>query len=217
MRRCAIALLLGLLLSACMRGERPRTHAAWEREATRVWEKETKARVIAAAEIVLKQSDPRDFLFEYNGNGFVARRRFHLFAVLATASGEDRWNFSAAGNEEGASAAIRIIQRGTARAGNATERFRDNQTFVGTFRLFYARIDYMLGRRKDWVTCDAAPAVFGLDTREPGTDGLCSITHDGKTAPAPPPLPKIVAVTLPPQRKGPPPPPFVSEATEGEE
>jgi hypothetical protein len=204
--------LAGLGLAGCMRGERPRSHADWEREATRVWEGETKARIIAAAEAVLRHSDPGDIVFEYRAGGFLARRRFTVFAVLATASGEDRWNFAAAGNDEGASASVRLIHSGTARAGNVTQAFRDNQTLIGTFRLFYARIDYMLGRRKDWVTCDAAPATLGLSTAEPGTDGLCGLTLQGRSAPPPVPLPKPGADALAAARKGPPAPPVMAEA-----
>lgn len=195
-----------------MRGERPQSHAAWEREATRVWEKETKARVIAAAEAVLKHSDPGDIVFEYRAGGFLARRRFSIFAVLATAEGEDRWNFAAAGNEEGASASVRIIQRGTARSGNMSQSFRDNQTFVGTFRLFWARVDYMLGRRGDWIGCEAAPAALGLPAAEPGTDGLCGITHQPRSAAPPAPLPKAGLAGPAEARRGPPSPPVLADA-----
>ncbi len=67
-------LLLPILLSACARAERVTSHADWMREATRVWPGETKARVIAAAEAVIKHSDPRDIQVEYSRQGFVARR-----------------------------------------------------------------------------------------------------------------------------------------------
>ncbi len=178
-------LLLPILLSACARAERVTSHADWMREATRVWPGETKARVIAAAEAVIKHSDPRDIQVEYSRQGFVARRKFFIYAVIATADGEDRWTFHAAENAEGTSASVRLIQRGTATAGRVSERFRENQVYVGTLRLFYARIDYLLGRRADWIPCRDAVAKLSLPAEAPGLQGLCSLTHQGADAPPP--------------------------------
>jgi hypothetical protein len=204
-----------LVLSACARPERTTSHADWMREATRVWPGETKARVIAAAEAVVKQSDPRDIQVEYSRQGFVARRKFFIYAVLATVSGEDRWTFHASENSEGASASVRIIQRGTAQSGRFNERFRENEAYVGSFRLFYARIDYMLGKRQDWITCSDAVAKLGLPAEAPGLNALCTITHQGADEPAPAKLaPK--ASTGSAERKGPPDPPQISAADDSD-
>ena len=182
-------LLLPILLSACARAERVTSHADWMREATRVWPGETKARVIAAAEAVVKQSDPRDIQIEYSRQGFVARRKFFYYAVIATVDGEDRWTFHAAENAQGASASVRLVQRGVATAGRAGERFRENQVYLGTLRLFFARIDHLLGRRDDWIMCrDAVPPR--------------KVASETKTAPA-------VA-------QGPPEPPQISAAEEAD-
>jgi hypothetical protein len=195
-----------LLLGACARSERVTSHADWMKEATRIWPGETRARVIAAAEAVLKQADPRDTKFEYNQRGFLAKRAFFIYAVIASAEGVDTWSFTTAENSEGASASVRVIQRGKAIAGQHSERFRDNQTMVGSFRLFWARIDYMLGQQPDWVTCAEAPAKLDLPPAAPGLEGLCSLTHQGRNEPPPPKL--GTAKALPKATpKGPPAPP----------
>ncbi len=201
-------LLLPILLSACAKAERVTSHADWMREATRVWPGESKARVIAAAEAVVRQSDPRDIQFEYSRQGFVARRKFFVYAVIATADGEDRWTFHASENAEGASASVRLIQRGTATAGRVSERFRENQVYLGTLRLFYARIDHLLGRRPDWISCRDAVSKLSLPAEAPGLQGLCSLTHQGADAPPPAkvaPREKMGATTA----KGPPEPPQI--------
>jgi hypothetical protein len=208
----ALFLISLLLLSACARSERVTSHADWMKEATRVWPGETRARVIAAAEAVLKQADPRDTKFEYNQRGFQAKRAFFIYAVIASAEGVDTWSFTTAENSEGASASVRIIQRGKAVAGQHSERFRDNQTMVGSFRLFWARMDYMLGQRPDWVSCVEAPAKLDLPPGAPGLEGLCSLTHQGRNEPPPPKLGtgKILPKVAP---KGPPaPPPLEAES-----
>ncbi len=205
----SLALLFLLPVAACARPERTTSHADWMREATRIWPGETKARVIAAAEAVVKHSDPRDIQVEYSKQGFVARRKFFIYAVLATADGEDRWTFHASENSEGASASVRVIQRGTAQSGRFSERFRENQVYVGSFRLFYARIEYLLGRREDWIKCSEAVAKLALPSEAPGLQMLCSITHQGADAPPPAKLPAKVKAA-PEAKKGPPEPPTIS-------
>jgi hypothetical protein len=211
--------LLVFLVAGCARAERPTNHADWLKEATRRWQGESKARVIAAAEAVVKHSDPRDITVEYNRSGFVARRKFLIYAVIAAANGEDRWNFMAAENSEGASAAVRIIQRGTTHAGQTSQRFRDNQTMVGSLRLFYARIDFMLGKRPDWISCSEAAVKLGLPPEAPGLQSLCSITHQGADAPPPERLPAkttVILVNKAKESKGPPDPPQIPEAEEAD-
>jgi hypothetical protein len=205
-RTCPLAALPVVLLAACTPASRVTNHAEWLNEATRVWPGETRARVIAAAEAVVKHADPRDTTVEYNRHGFSARRRFFIYAVIATASGTETWTFSSAENTEGASATVRIIQRGTAHAGSSSERFRENQVYLGSLRLFYARIDYLLGRRADWITCAEAQAKLALPTSSPGLQSLCSLTHQGRDAPPPAKVaPKPTAAPVTP--RGPPPPP----------
>jgi hypothetical protein len=208
-------LTIACLLAACARPERTTNHADWLREATRVWPGESKARVIAAAEAVVKHSDPRDIKVEYSKQGFVARRKFFIYAVLAAVDGEDRWTFHASENSEGASASVRVIQRGTAQSGRFGERFRENEVTVGSFRLFYARVDYMLGRRPDWITCSEAPAKLGLPAEAPGLQALCSLTHQGADAAAPTKLPPKTAVKAA-EKKGPPEPPQIAAGEDGD-
>jgi hypothetical protein len=158
-------------------GERVTSHADWEREATRFYAGESKARMIAAAETVLRNSDPGDISFEYRASGFTARRKYFYYAVFASADGEDRWSFYAGENKTGAKATVYLVDRMALRTVAGDGRSRVNQRLIGTFRLFYARMDYVLGRRHDWPTCQGAPASLAVRPDQPGLDGLCSPTH----------------------------------------
>jgi hypothetical protein len=101
---------------------------------------------------------------------------------------------------------VRIVQRGTAQAGSHSERFRENQVYLGSLRLFYARIDYLLGRRADWITCSEATDKLQLPPGGPGLQSLCSLTHQGRDAPPPAKVaPRPAGTRVPP--KAPPPPP----------
>jgi hypothetical protein len=204
MRRIGFALIIGL--AGCAPAARVTTHVEWQREATRTWPGETRARIIAAADAVVKHADPRDTQVEYNHHGFTARRKFLIYALIATATGIETWTFSSAENEQGASSTVRIIQRGTAQAGSHSERFRENQVYLGSLRLFYARIDYLLGRRQDWITCADAPQKLALPEGASGLQSLCSLTHQGRDAPPPPRVPAKPALNAPPTKAPPPPP-----------
>jgi hypothetical protein len=204
MRRGLFAMLL--LLAGCAPAARVTNHADWLKEATRSWPGETRARVIAAADAVVKHADPKDTSVEYNHHGFTARRKFLIYALIATATGTETWTFSSAENERGASATVRIIQRGTAQAGSHSERFRENQVYLGSLRLFYARIDYLLGRRPDWITCSEAQAKLALPEGAPGLQSLCSLTHQGRDAPPPARVAARPSGRMEPAKAPPPPP-----------
>lgn len=183
MRARILVAVFCLAVVACAQPRRVESHAEWLKESTRVYLSEDKARVIAAAETVLQHADGKDTRFEYNQSGFLAVRPFGLNALVAGIKGEDRWTFSVSGNKGGAATALRVIRSGTATAANKRSRFRDNAVYVGSFRLFYARIEYVLGRRADWVGCARASAALDLPADAPGTDLLCGLTHQSTDAP----------------------------------
>jgi hypothetical protein len=177
------AIFVLLLLTACARPQRVENHADWLKESTRVYAGETRARVIAAAEAVLKHADGRDTRFEYNQNGFSATRPFGMNALAVGIKGEDRWTFSVREGKAGSATALRVIRSGTASAASKRSRFRENVVYLGSFRLFYARIEYVLGRRTDWISCEKARAALDLPGDAEGTDLLCGITHQSADAP----------------------------------
>jgi hypothetical protein len=67
------------------------------------------------------------------------------------------------------------------------------------FRLFWSRVDYMLTRRADWVTCDEGAAELEKSNTNTASalGGLCGPTGDGRNAPAPEPLPPVAAQNRP--------------------
>jgi hypothetical protein len=192
MRAVRIGSVLGVMLAlgACVAAPKVESHAEWLAQATRTYANESAPRVIAAAEAVLRHADPGDVTFEYRVGGFTAERRFLVYAVLAAAEGEDRWTFNAGRNGTGVRASVALVERARVHGTGGARQVRANVQQIGTFRLLYARIDYLLGRRADWVTCREAPQKLGLPPEAPGTGGLCGLTLQGRDAPPPAPLPK---------------------------
>ena len=164
-------------------------------EAIRYYPGENRERVIKAAETVLKQSDPGDWDFRYSLNGFTGLRRYFIYAVVASASGQEKWEFLA---DEDASrpgsirASISVSEAGTASGGYSRTPYEGKMASIPLYRLFWARVDYMLRKRPDWPTCDdALAALERTRTSAEALSGLCGATSQGRDAPAPEPLPPL--------------------------
>jgi hypothetical protein len=175
-------------------------------EATRTYPGENPERIIQAAQIVLKTSDPTDFEFRNTVNGFTGLRRYVVYAVLASAVGREKWDFTVDFPTPGqARASVSISEAGQTTGGYSRTPYENTMASVPLYRLFWKRVDYMLGRRPDWVTCDQAAS----ELKEEGTNtisalgGLCGPTSDGRDAPAPQPLgppPRVAERSQPPVR-----------------
>jgi hypothetical protein len=166
-------------------------------EAIRHYPGENRERVIKAAETVLRISDPKDWDFRYTLNGFVGLRRYIIYAVLATAQGQEKWEFLAdedIENPNSIRASVSISEAGVASGGYSSTPYEGKMASVPLYRLFWDRVDYMLRKRPDWVTCDQATANLDQShTSGAALSGLCGATSDGRDAPAPEPLPPLPA------------------------
>jgi hypothetical protein len=168
-------------------------------EATRTYRGEPRERVIRAAEIVLKHSDPEDFEFRYNLGGFEGLRRYFIYAVFASATGRERWQFQTDIPEPGIIlASISISEAGQVHGNRSSTPYEGAMPSVPLYRLFWSRVDFVLGKNPTWVTCDdAAKELEATNTNLLALGGLCGPTSDGRNAPPPEVLP-------PPARAAPP-------------
>jgi hypothetical protein len=199
-----LALFSGL--GGCAAPEKIDSHAEWLHETTRTWPGETQERLIAAAERVLKAADPEDVRFDYGSSGFRVIRPWLIYAVVASQEGRDTWSFRASETGSEARAFISFRQAVSEKVivplpspdfrrvyfGVATSAHQAQQHSIGTYRLFFARMEYMLGKRKDWLHCIDAPHMLKLDPEAPGLEGLCGITFQGDETRPPPRVPKAV-------------------------
>jgi hypothetical protein len=164
MRWPAVAFLVAIL-SGCAAPHQVRDRDDYLAEATRVYPGESRERVLKAAETVLKLSDPTDFEFRYTLTGFTGLRRYFIYAVIASANGREKWDFLTEQDPAGLRASVSISEEGTASGGYSANRYEGAMASVPLYRLFWNRVDYMLGRRPDWVTCaDAATELEQSNT-----------------------------------------------------
>lgn len=93
MRMIGIVALGATLFGCAAAPHQVRDRDDYLAEATRIFPGETRERVLKAAETVLRISDPTDFEFRYTLTGFTGLRRYFIYAVIASASGREKWEF----------------------------------------------------------------------------------------------------------------------------
>lgn len=189
---------LAACLGACATPHQIVDRSDFLAEATRIYPGEQSERVIQAAQTVLKISDPNDFEFRNTVNGFTGLRRYVIYAVFAAANGREKWDFTVDYPSPGQlRASVSVSEAGESTGGYSHQSYEHVMASVPLYRLFWKRVDYMLGRRPDWVTCDAAATE--LEATNTNTTvalgGLCGPTSDGRNAPAPEPLSPLPRVS----------------------
>ena len=200
MRKILAALFAALMVTGCAAPHQIRDRSDYLAEGTRTYQGENRERVIKAAETVLRISDPNDFEFRYTAAGFEGLRRYFIYAVLASASGREKWEFlTEPAGTNAVRASVSISDAGQASGGYSTNRYEGAMASVPLYRLFWSRVDYMLGKRPDWVTCDQAAELEKASNTNAADalGGLCGPTSDGRNAPPPEPLPRMVATVEP--------------------
>jgi hypothetical protein len=199
MRILGVVALSAALTSCAAAPHQVRDRDDYLAEATRVFPGETRERVLKAAETVLKISDPTDFEFRYTLTGFTGLRRYFIYAVLAAASGREKWDVMTEPDPAGLRTSVSISEEGTASGGYSQNRYEGAMASVPLYRLFWSRVEYMLNKRPDWVTCDQAGAELAASNTNTvaALGGLCGPTSDGRNAPAPEPFPPLVSPQLP--------------------
>lgn len=164
-------------------------------EATRHYRGESRERVIRAAEIVIKMSDPEDVEMRYTAAGFVALRKYFIYAVFASASGREKWEFTVEDAPGEKVASLSISEAGTSTDGHSVTPYESAMNNFPLYRLFWKRVDYILGRRPDWVSCDQEEQAVRAQGQNPvvALGGLCGPTSSGRNAPPPEAFAAVIA------------------------
>jgi hypothetical protein len=197
--RSAWGLWLALALAGCgAPAHQVRDRDDYLAEATRVFPGESRERILKAAEAVLRQSDPPDFEFRYTLTGFTGLRRYMIYAVITTAVGREKWEFLTEPDPAGVRASVSISEEGTTSGSYGSQnRYEGAMASVPLYRLFWNRVDFMLSRRPDWISCAEATAELeASQTNALALGGLCGPTSDGRNSPAPEPFPPLRPATV---------------------
>lgn len=189
-----LSLLLAVaMLGGCAQKVLTPEEIAAERERqlrmiTRVYPDKTVQDVLLAADRVFRLADD-DYVVSHSPTGLQAQRRWFIYLIISVTFGTDTWMVTTEPLPQGgvkvvamhsgeASAVTGIVTTnsngGTSTSALTSPAMQNMTTSPAIYELFFARLDYFLDQRKDWVTCRDAKKLF--------TDGLldpfCTVAND---------------------------------------
>lgn len=191
----ASAVLACGLLAGCALS--PPKEARWQGLHGRSYDGATPDETLAAANDILRLADHK-FRITREGDTITATRYYALFAGISTQYGYDHWLITATPTDGGVTVDVQIsrdadadilmpIIGGSAAAGGTVANSSPPGKPVTArfpYRLFFARMDYLLHRSSTWLTCSEATAQMttaldsdsgllcgrGFDDRRPESD-----------------------------------------------
>ena len=156
-------------------------------ETTRSYPGVAPAKVMAAAaEVVKLAGEPRDVQVKTEGGSLRMDRYFNGFIGMNSVIIDYKFNATVAASGNGSTVTLDM--------GTDTQDFASTDNVVrmpsplvdtphiqvaDPYKLFFARMDYLLGKRPDWVTCSEAPAKLGASV---ALDPLCAHARDAVPA-----------------------------------
>lgn len=199
-------MLSAVALWGCMTmPPRPADRTEWMALHSRIYDDATQKQLLTAAERVLRLADS-DFVFSYPPGALHARRDWSVYMVLAAAFGQDYWRIQAQPVDGGMRLLVRVSRTSGAitptpvsTTGTATAFAATSSTMPGRevwwgapYAIFWSRLDYMLERGDQWLSCLAAQQRFAARTATQYVGVLCGVTADERFPPgvSPPPKPE---------------------------
>lgn len=156
--RTIVIVVAGMTLAACQQ-QRMITQLEYDDSTLHEFPGFTVDQVTKASRQVLTLLDGEDFKMEDTRIGFVGRREWFNFALIAAEGGTDQWEFRVGQDQGITKARIEVTRTGS--GGMITPfgggYYNQPQTIfngVAVYELFWARVDYMLGRVPAWTTCE---------------------------------------------------------------
>lgn len=144
-----------------------------KQQATRFYPGKTPLNVRKAAYKALELLDPSDMKFDVRTNELLATRHFLIYAIFAASFGRDWYSFSTVTEGDGTKASLGFESEfnGGVIPVYIPESFKSNisvsaQNNPADYKLFHDRVEYLLGLRKDWVTCKQAKQQQSNPKRE---------------------------------------------------
>lgn len=161
-----LALLSLTILTACAINRPQLSRQEYLDMTNRNYENTNKEEVFIALEKLFRLADGDDFSFYYTENEMQAVREWSFYLILAAGFGTDFWNISIEEieNNSKVTVAARTQSQGVAPMPTTGGDFTaGTMPVVGSpvkgtaiYDVFWARLDYLLGKRADWMTCKIA-------------------------------------------------------------
>lgn len=186
MRTLLVALILSSFISCASKKEISREE--YLKMTNRLYKDNSKDDLIRAGIEVMSLIDPSDTHLTHKEDGFIARRNWSLYMVLAASAGTDTWTFTVKDTPEGPKANIDVVSSSSAMGamatsgGDLTATTYPGETIVTdgnvVYESFWKRMDFVLGKTNEWQSCKAISEdlkngkLWGDDTK------ICSVTTE---------------------------------------
>lgn len=195
MNRAIAGAALIMLISGCATTpDGSASRDEWEAIHVRTYDDVSPREVQDAAEKVLRLAD-KDFTFEYPEGRLQGNRKWTVYAVIAIVGGTDYWTVETRSDGAGTKATLQITRQasgttampviggpGVTAMTTATPGYPIFQK--APHMLFWQRMEYMLGKRSDWPTCDSFKDIIKTTikrTERNQLEVLCSVNTDDKS------------------------------------
>ena len=182
-RTAATALLIAALLAGCATERPPMSEADWNRMVSRDYPGKSAKQVLDAAEQLWRLSGGKRFTIEHGDSGLTATRHWQNYEPMVLITGVDDWTLDVteAGGATHAKVSIRTSQRhttasllGMTPATHTGPRVGGEVQGTSIYDLFWARMDYLLGVRSDWMSCAASDGQVSTGATWGQNDALCN-------------------------------------------
>lgn len=195
--RSIIVILLGVVLAGCATSRPSMTRDEFLSTTQRVYQGVDEHEFYAAAERLFRLSDEDDTSFAYpSEHAMLVERDWSTYLVLAYAAGTHHWRIEtepAPGGLRGrvyaSMAASSVTGAPTGGGGASAITTPMTGSMVNTpalYELFWARMDYLLGKSDDWPSCDTWKARLRSDQTYGNIEPLClGMNTDDRSPEAP--------------------------------
>ncbi len=166
-----LACFITALLAACATPRPSLTRSEQINLVKRSYSDIDKETVIQAVEKLLLLTDRSDFEIAHTDEGFTATRSWTIYLVLSGAVGTDIWSVKATESEGFTDVSVSVYQQSSTLA--ATPTSSGSSASITTvpsgsvpivnpalYYLFWSRMDYLLGKSEQWITCTEADEVL---------------------------------------------------------
>lgn len=173
-----------LLLAGCAAQRPQMTRAKYLEMTQRTYEGKTPDDVFAAAERLFRLADGDDFRFSHSEDSMVASRPWLVYIVLAATAGNDVWTVRARETDAGTNVHVALntsmgnILPVPTTGGDMTvggmPSMAGNVQGTAIYDVFWARMDYLLGKTDHWMTCKEADAKVKSGAAWGDNSALCN-------------------------------------------
>lgn len=179
-----VAMLCALTLSGCAIKAPHLTRKEWIEVTTREYTGVSNDQVLDASEELFRLADGDDFNISHSQDGLYASRNWMVYVVFTAVMGTDYWLVKTTPTPNGIKVSVQVNTQAGAITPMATtggDLTATSTTLGGMpidgkaiYDVFWARMDYLLGKRSNWMTCKEANDRVNKHIVWGSNDALCN-------------------------------------------